>query len=492
MCSEGLLTMYISEISISNFKSYGKNKEVLRFSTPNGEISSGLNILVGENNTGKSTLFEAIDFLRNGTRKSTETIENRNSNAPALVEITFQGNIEEIIDGFSQENKKTAFKKYIYERESETYIKLSRSTSDVKTIRLWDNMTESYNNESGIDAPLRKLFETNFVWADTNPNDEASFGSTTVCGNLLKEIASNFTATDEYKEFNEKFQKTFNSEESGLRHSLQKIEERTQQIFKEQFGSAQISFRFNELKVDSFFKNTFIDIDDGVTTPMDEKGSGMQRAVALALLQVFAEELIKHPDKDDLAKPFFLFIDEPEICLHPKAQLKLFEALLKLSNSKQIFLATHSPFFVRTTNLSKIGLFVFKAEDGHTKHQRIMNDNKLLPWSPTWGEIIFKAYDLPTIEFHNELYGYLQALSEKYKIHDFEEWLENAGIFKTKTWIIEKNGTKSAPNPTTIQTFIRHKIHHPENSTMQAYNYSDIELKESINQMINLIQKEKN
>jgi len=482
--------MFISEVSISNFKSYGREKENFTFSIPNGEVGSGLNILIGENNTGKSTLFEAVDFLRNSTRKSPENIRNREADDDALVEISFKGCIEQIIDEFSQKNKIQVFKKYIHEVGSENYLKVSRSTSDIKSIKLWDYDAKEYKNETGIDAPLKKLFETNFVWADTNPNDETSFGSSTICGNLLKGISNSFTATEEYLEFSDKFHQTFNSEDSGLRQSLKKIEERTQQIFYEQFGSAKISFRFNELKIDSFFKNTCIEIDDGVNTSMDEKGSGMQRSVALALLQVYAEELIKNPENEDRTKPFFLFIDEPEICLHPKAQFKLFEALLNLSKSKQIFLATHSPFFVKTPHLGKIGLFLCKNDGGNPKPQKVLETRKLLKWSPTWGEIIYKAFNLPTVEFHNELYGHLQYLSKKTEIKNFEAWLENKGLVKNSFWEREENGKVYQPFKVTIQTFIRNSIHHPENIKMQSVGYTVEQLENSINQMIKLLEQE--
>ena len=176
------------------------------------------------------------------------------------------------------------------------------------------------------------MFEANFVWADTNPNEEMSFGSTTICGNLLKEIVKKFEETDEFKTFSTLFNKTFNDENSRLKRDLKRIEEKTQNIFLEQFGKAKISFHFDELKTEAFFKNTKIEIDDGTLTNMEEKGSGMQRSVALALLQVYAEELIKHPDNSDINKPFFLFIDEPEICLHPQAQKNCLMLCMKYQN----------------------------------------------------------------------------------------------------------------------------------------------------------------
>jgi len=466
------LKMFIRKLDVKNFKSFRGDTNPLDFNVPNGGIGSGLNIFIGENNTGKSTIFEAIDFLRNGTKKSVNDIKNKDSQSiDATVEITFEGEVEKVIDNFSQLNKVSIFKKYIIENEEIQSIRFFRGTSNTKTLKLWSDEDKEYKNEAGIDAPVKKLFETNFVWADTNPNDQASFGATTICGNLLKEIAKSFTETEDYKGFSEKFHATFNTEDSGLRKELKAIEEKTQDIFREQFGDARISFHFNELDINTFFKNTNIELDDGVNTSMEEKGSGMQRAVALALLQVYAEELTKHPEKDDARKPFFLFIDEPEICLHPKAQEKLLDALLELSKTKQIFLTTHSPYFLATKYLQKIGLFVFKNGDaGIPVIERVTEESRLFPWSPTWGEINYKAYNLPSIDFHNELYGFLQEKSGMSSISKFEDWLDSKSIQKTKQWTRENNGTVGQPEDVTLQTFIRHKIHHPENTTMQNVN----------------------
>ena len=323
--------MFIKELQITNFKSFNGATPPIAFNLPNGQLGSGLNIFVGENNTGKSTVFEAIDFVRNGTKKDVSAIKNKNNSAHTTVELTFVGEIEQAIDGFSQDNKKAVFRRYIFQNaESEPTFKINRSTEDIKQVKLWNVAENAYVNESGIDAPVRKLFETNFVWADTNPNDEAAFGATTICGNLLREIANSFTETQEYSDYRDKFNQVFNDQDSGLRRELLVIERKVQQVFTDQFGAATISFHFDELKIDSFFKNTTINVNDGIETPMQEKGNGMQRAVALALLQVYAEELTKHPDDVNLKKPFFLFIDEPEICMHPKGQEKLLNAFLEI------------------------------------------------------------------------------------------------------------------------------------------------------------------
>lgn len=480
--------MFIEKLEITNFKSFSNDKTDLTFGIPNGERGSGLNIFVGENNTGKSTVFEAIEFLRNGSAKSIDLLRNQKSSTHATIELVFKGKVEQIIRDFSQNNKVEVFRRYIF-GDPDSYIKFSRCTDKVKTINLWSETNQEYKDESGIDAPVKKLFEFNFVWADTNPNDEVSFGTTTLCGNLLKEIVSTFTGTESYRSFSKKFQETFNCDNSPLKTELREIEERTKEVFRDQFGPVDINFRFEELKASSFFKNTVIEIDDGVKTPITEKGSGMQRAVSLALLQVYAEKLAAHPENDDLKKPFFLFIDEPEICLHPKAQTKLLDALLEISRFKQVFLTTHSPYFIATQDLDNISIFIFKKLDGHPIIENISINKKLLPWSPTWGEINFKAYQLPTVEFHNELYGYLQECSNEWFITKFDAWLEQQGIPKFRQWTAERGGKAGQPENVTLQTFIRNKIHHPENDTMREAAYTQAELEQSILQMIELIEK---
>jgi hypothetical protein len=90
--------------------------------------------------------------------------------------------------------------------------------------------------------------------------------------------------------------------------------------------------------------------------------------------------------------------------------MKLFDALLEISKHRQVFVTTHSPYFLNSRYLDKVGIFIFKKEN----HKNVIskaNMDYFFPWSPTWGEINYKAYNLPTLDLHNELYGYLQEKS---------------------------------------------------------------------------------
>ena len=477
--------MFIKSICLSNFKGFIGENHQINFKIPDGTTpSSGLNIFVGENNSGKSSIFEAVDFLRNGIKGEIDRIisksEDNTEDVQACIELTFFGDIQNSINHFVQSNKQAVFTSSIT-RNNE--LRARRSTLDCKQLDLWNENSQGYSNPSGIDAPFKKLFETNFIWADTNPSDEAAFGSTTLCGMLLKEIAQAHITTSEYREFQDSFNSVFNNPDSELRQKIAVVEQKVQRIFTEQFGQADIHFRFDELKIDSFFKSASIFIDDGVDIPMSEKGNGMQRSVALALLQVYAEELA-HDEEQGQTKPFYLFIDEPEICLHPKGQTKLLEALLEISKTKQVFLTTHSPYFLVTPHLSNVGLFIFR-KDGINNIVEDASLKPMFPWSPTWGEINFKAYKLPTVELHNELYGKLQHDSGQFREKEFEQWLQSRKIQFTKQWIRENNGAVQAPYDVTLQTFIRNHIHHPENR--RNVLYTEDELKQSIEEMIGLL-----
>lgn len=487
--------MFIESVKIENFKGFHGDNNILQLKIPDGVTEgSGLNIFVGENNSGKSTVFEIFDFIKDGTKKDIADLLNKsiptNTASKLSVEVTYTGNIRSIINNHIQGNKVGAFLSSVYNDNGQDKFKVKRGADidnegDSKKILFWSETNGTHSNTAGIDAPFKKLYDNNFIWADTNPSDESKFGASTICGSLLKEIAAGHISTAEYQEFTQVYNNIFNNPASQLRTRLAQIENSVQDVFSSQFGHANISFTFDEPQIDSFFKTAGILIDDGVSVPMGEKGHGMQRAVALALLQVYAH-ITATASNAAVSKPFFLFIDEPEICLHPSGQAKLLEALMMISKERQVFITTHSPFMLSSPKLKNAGLFIFKKTNNISSVSRA-DTFPMFPWSPSWGEISYKAYNLPTVELHNELYGHLQELSSSNTIRSFEQWFSQNGIQQNKLWIQERQGVPQQPEPATLQTFIRNHIHHPENITMRGNIYTQSELDQSIAEMVGLL-----
>ncbi|AWB10777.1 AAA ATPase domain-containing protein [Thermodesulfobium acidiphilum] len=231
------------------------------------------------------------------------------------------------------------------------------------------------------------------------------------------------------------------------------------------------------------FNNAYLSKKEYIDLPVKYLGSGVEMIISLMFLETMASM-----SKEKLV----ILIDEPELHLHPSLQYKLSEYLENISKQHQIIVSTHSPiFFKNCIGKDNIQLLVARIENNEVQIEQSKKFD-LFPWSPSWGEINYFAFNHPTIEFHDELYGYLQEKSKKYKQTEFEKWLCNKrnSVRKTKKWTKENNGNpKCKEIEVTLPTFIRNKVHHPENQTMKDKNFSDEELKESIKVMIELIKR---
>ena len=195
-----------------------------------------------------------------------------------------------------------------------------------------------------------------------------------------------------------------------------------------------------------------------------------------------------------------VLIDEPEISLHPSRQLKILDYYRTIFTdpntnvqTSQMFFTTHSPYVLKSYKKDDYKIFIFKR-DPETQKVVIMPDTDLDD-NPTWWEINRYAYDLPTIEFHDELYWYLHEnyidwgsddkdKNNRSKISSFDVYL---------FWKIKENKMKynrlqtdwtTLSDDVTIQTYIRNVVHHPENTHNKLY--SMYELKKSIEAMIQL------
>ncbi len=484
--------MYISKIKFHNFKGFKGDHEL--------NFDKGINFFVGDNNCGKSTVFEAIDFIcakkeRNEVITKTE-IEGDDF---VSVEIEFRG--EDIKPLIATE----ALKKYessIIEAADQTILRVMRSSEeteitqggkkknlDIKNVRVFNPTSSQFENPTGIDNTITALFDAQFVWADTNPGDISDFSKTKICGKIINVITQDFVNSQTWKKFRDSHKETFGDGANSLATTLKPIEEKLKTILTEQYGDTEVRFSFSLPEIESFFKTGNIDLsEDGIETKSSEKGTGMQRALALALIQVYAD--ISSSNGEDISKPILFFIDEPETFLHPRAQNKLLDALEKISDKSQIFIITHSPYLLKKYKKETHSMNVFSKEAGLNKAEEGKEFDLFGTSSPTWGEINYYAFGVLSVEFHNELYGFIQAKAiledeKNYFEEEFEKYLVNKGIVQDQPYIrLKKDGTTE--NQTrTLPTKIRNIIHHPDNT----YNtkYTDEELKSSIESLIPLL-----
>lgn len=489
--------MFISKIKLINFKSF-KGEHVIEF-------SEGVNFFVGNNNCGKTTIFKAIEFIQSGKNKSdfiTQGLEAENIS----VELEFKGSdLSEIVNDENLNLNK--YSEYVIDNEDGTHsLRVLRSSQecevtqgkktvslDISKVRIYNpNSTEEeeikkFENPTGIDRTITALFDAQFVYSDIKNEDYQDFGKTKIIGKIINDITKEFQTGATWQEFQKAHKKTFGDE--GLGRILEGIGTKISTVLKEQYGDGEVQFNFGLPEIDNFFKTgTLLLSDNGISTSVSEKGTGMQRALALSLIQVYAGVLDN--EEGTLSKPIMFFIDEPETFLHPKAQDKLIDSLNKIAKRYQVFITTHSPYLLKKfdSRTQQINIFS-KNEEGinYISDKRELNLFGIS--SPTIGEINYTAFGVNSVEFHNELYGFIQAKAidedeKNYYEKTFEEWLVNKGVTQNKDYHrLLKNGNTQQEKKT-LPTLIRNIIHHPEN---QNNSYTTEELEESTDLLLNIL-----
>jgi putative ATP-dependent endonuclease of OLD family len=86
-------------------------------------------------------------------------------------------------------------------------------------------------------------------------------------------------------------------------------------------------------------------------------GMGVQASISIAVLKAYAQIKLNNSTP--------LFIDEPELFLHPQAQLNFYKVLQELAESgTQIFYTTHSPDFLTVGRFNEIFIVRKTPSDG--------------------------------------------------------------------------------------------------------------------------------
>lgn len=488
--------IFVNRINIKNYKCFRDTN--ISFSVPDGQTpGSGLNILIGENGVGKTTVLEAFNMLT----QTSFALENR-------LDIRDFNNFKEQIHVVARTEEFRCKMPYpgnyfianglevtAKSRDRKTPGKLLSSSFAVSSS--FTATTKHYFNSKDEPAKdlisLYKMYKDstidddgiNIFYFDKNRTRQLSSGTfkTTferICDDLNWRFSKGLTPEIIERILENISGEYFNTiREVAQKGAGQKLADELADFFdSESFKRLQIEL-LNLLHpyTDAFF---------AIRTDSDLKqikarnlGSGIEMILTLLLLKTIAGH--------SKGSTTYL-IDEPELHLHPKAQDKLMELLLKESTDKQIILSSQSPYIFRNC-LNKAGSVIVMSQNEQNEidlHYAQNSEWGLFPWSPSWGEINYAAFNMPTVEFHNELYGMLQEKSEQYRTAEFDTWLNNnCDIVMDCSWVRLSNGEVGNTENTTLQTYIRHSIHHPENNSNAPFTPE--QLGKSIQEMIEVL-----
>ena len=477
--------MYISKMKLNNFKGFKGAHEV--------GFSKRMNFFVGNNNCGKTTIFHAIDFLVSGGSKDNFVTKGADTEEIS-VEIEIRGeNLMSFIADSTDPNLIKCIPAIIENEDGTFSVRLRRSSEDdIKKIKIYIPESDSYENRTGFDKAAKMIFDPLIIYSDMDNKDSRDFGKTKMLGRIINNIIVEIQDSEPWRRLKTAHEELFSGQE--VTEKIAEVEHSLDETIRSQYGETKVKINFELPEIDVFSKNGKLELlDNNVETDISEKGTGLQRALAIALLQVYAKISRGESEKPrgESEKPRFLFIDEPETFLHPQAQDRLIEALNESSDNHQIFITTHSPYLLKKFDKDNHGLLIFKKNNNENANPERTEALDLFgEYSPSWGEINYFAFEVSSVEFHNELYGFLHSkVGESegyYSIGKLDDWLSERGIEKNKAYIKEVNG-QAQPQPSynvTLPTYIRNLIHHPENTRNDRF--SSDELKESIDHLVRI------
>lgn len=388
--------MSIKKISVKGIRSF-KNESSITLAIPDYEkIGSGFNMLVGPNNSGKSSLIETI-YLTNNRGLSFIPNEIRNK----------ENNI------FHIEIATTNDYKFTLKSNENNPGSVVYTCEDLN-----GNEINNYDSIAYVISPKRNI-EMSFYSSFTSRNDFENNNS-----------GINYRKSTNLNNIGGRFADIILNYKSIFDKELEYILDYLPKWSLESDDGSQFYIAFNE-----------------GNTIHSNSGSGDGFINLFIILTAIY----------DAPKGSTIIIDEPELSLHPDVQKRLMNRLLYHSKNLQIIISTHSPYFIDLNTLNNGGkLFRFQKENNDTKIYTIKEENirnviSLLNSieQPYLQDIkskeIFFLDKIIIVEGVDDIYGY-EHLFKKYNYYttaNFYGWgLGGASKIKNLLPILEDLGYK--------------------------------------------------
>jgi len=335
----------ITRIVIHNYKSI-KSIDI--------KLSDQVNVFIGENSVGKSNIFAALEWVLGPVYPSF-------NNFPK--EDYFRGN----------ENAHVAVTLYF---DNGHFLQMTNKWYD-----RYKNEKSGLNIDGAgyVSDDIRQQYISAFIGPDRKISENPATNRWTVLGRLLRDINAKFLAesavdptTGEIKQKSD----VFRAEMQRVRDEiLFSVYDENGNNLMETFTSIlrtetarQLNRAPSDFNVDlnmydpwNFFRTLQIMVNEaetGMTFRASELGMGVQASITIAILKAYSQLKLKNQTP--------IFIDEPELYLHPQGRRNFHRIIRNLAdNGTQVFITTHSTEFVSLDRFKEINV-VRKSMDNGT------------------------------------------------------------------------------------------------------------------------------
>jgi putative ATP-dependent endonuclease of OLD family len=330
-------------------------------------------VLVGPNNSGKSTILRAYQTITGSAAPKLEIDDFHGgmANSAKLPTIELVTAVGEELPG-SRWIQKVDGENIVRERWSwkEPGAEAIRQGWDVGTSSWSENVPWGAANVANSRRPVPHRIE-----AFANPSDQINEVTTMllkVLQSRLKGRQAEVMGEDgkpqktSFGELLDALAQTQKAVVQEAKSEIEQVENQLTAFVNPIFKGYQVRFdaRPEEdlLKSLNFFKaGTVLQMGpkDGHFSVADRQGSGARRTLMWAALRYIAEST----KKGEAGPAHLLLLDEPELCLHPNAIRECCSTLYQLPETKkwQVMVTTHSPAFI---DLSRDNTTVVRVERG--------------------------------------------------------------------------------------------------------------------------------
>lgn len=426
--------MKISNLHIRNFKSIRELQIDM--------IENAL-ILVGQNNTGKTTVLDAVRAAVGAYQISSEDFWEDHANIEISITLEFSENDMEQMrqNGVVSQYKRREAWFSDFCRKLPSFEQNRLSYTMVANIEGWVRFSDGIKRNNPYLAEIfPKIY---YMDAERNLNQLQEDFLMLQEDEVLKRMRADTCMFNQAKAcshcfsciglINQKKPEELDAFETAklldyklYQLNLDTFAKRVNENFKKNGGSDEIVYSMNR-DVEQMLKVTteILTPGQGEIRPIDRMGKGMRSIYMLSLLEAYVQ--------DEGRIPSIIMIEEPEIFLHPKLQKVSGDILYRLSRKNQVIFSTHSPNLLANFNSRQIRQIVLD-EEGNSMVREKTDISAILE------DLGYTANDLMNVNFVFIVEGKqdksrLPLLLRKYysEIYDAEGKLSRVAIITTNS-----------------------------------------------------------